>query len=63
MKHLSAATDELTKFEAELHKFKNWLEVTENELERQVEAVEGFDNINRVKEQHKVRINYKMSRW
>ena len=54
VKHLSAATDELTKFEAELHKFNKWLETTEKELERQTEAVEVFDNISRVKEQHKV---------
>lgn len=57
VKHLSAATDELTKFETELHKFNKWLEVTEKELDRQTEAVEEFENITRVKEQHKVNIS------
>ncbi|KAH3699002.1 hypothetical protein DPMN_073948, partial [Dreissena polymorpha] len=53
MKHLSTATDELTKFEAELKKFSSWLGTTEQELQRQIEAIQIVDGVTRVKDQHK----------
>lgn len=51
---MTAATDELTKFETELKKFTTWLDTTSKELDRQVDAVKDMENVNRVKEQHKV---------
>ena len=54
MKHLSAATEELTKFEDELKKFNIWNDATSKELDRQMEAVQESDNIRRITELHKV---------
>ena len=54
MKHLTAATEELTKFEDELKKFNVWSDATGKELDRQIQAVQESDNIRRVTELHKV---------
>ena len=58
MKHLSAATEELSKFEDELKKFNVWSDATDKELDRQVDAVQESDNIRRVAELHKVRFMF-----
>ena len=58
VKHLSAATEELSKFEDELKKFKVWSDATGKELDRQVDAVQESDNIRRVAELHKVRLMF-----
>ena len=58
VKHLSAATEELTKFEDELKKFDTWSEATDKELDRQMEEVQKSDNIRRVTELHKVSRTY-----
>ena len=54
MKHLTAATEELTKFEDELKKFNVWSDATGKELDRQIQAVQESDNIRRITELHKV---------
>ena len=54
VKHLTAATEELTKFEDELKKFNIWSDATGKELDRQIEAVQESDNIRRITELHKV---------
>ena len=58
VKHLSAATEELSKFEDELKKFNVWSDATYKELDRQVDAVQESDNIRRVAELHKVRLMF-----
>ena len=58
VKHLSAATEELSKFEDELKKFNVWSDATDKELDRQVDAVQESDNIRRVAELHKVRLMF-----
>ena len=62
MKHLSAATDELTKFEAELQKFNNWLDETEGELDEQSTAVQEFDTLKKILDQNKVLSEHQMKK-